>query len=164
MYIEDTLMKWNWVCFRTWHGSLWTIWGCCFNNPLKISWSARLVPYMVTKSFSATNLQSWDQFMALSLAKSIKMTPVLNPLPRAGHGECYREKSIDIINSKWQGKWENWYYRFPKLSWNVPIALVFDKSKGFLSLKLVEKLVQPRNVSGKSNISVQNDDFFQPAW
>ena len=38
--------------------------------PLKISWSAKLVPYIVTKSFSATKRQVWDQFIALNLAKS----------------------------------------------------------------------------------------------
>ena len=83
--------------------------------PLKISWSAKLVPYIVTKSFSATKRQVWDQFIALNLAKSycikktiiklkkkkktcnyglfglkrtINITPVLKPLPNAGQGEC----------------------------------------------------------------------------
>ena len=84
-----------------WQGSLWTRLGCCFSSPLNMSWSARLVPYMVTRSFSATSRHSWDQLSDLSLARSIRMTPVLKPLPKAGQGEWDFQSLPGMYQSLW---------------------------------------------------------------
>ena len=53
-----------------------------------MSWSARVVLNMVISSFSATCRQSLGHcHLVLNSCKSMSMTPVLKPRPKAGHAE-----------------------------------------------------------------------------